>query len=73
MKSFTKYFVYGALLALPVFALADPPPPCYGIYPSCCPTCASKPSYADCHIACAVTCSGIPLNTCEAKCLDNCP
>ena len=73
MNSFMKYFTFGALLALPLVVSADAVPPCWGTYPSCCPTCKNKLNQGGCVAACQAGCVGLDLNTCEGDCASNCP
>jgi len=76
MRNFTKYFILGALLALPMVAFAGIVN-CAGIYPPCCNTCASQLTVVTCANQCDLMtqCGGNTWNDqqCKNACLNNCP
>jgi hypothetical protein len=83
VQNFVKYFIFGALLALPLIASAqdvgpgggNPVGACAGNYPSCCGTaCSAANGSGFCVHACQNgPCYGNDLNTCESDCATYCP
>lgn len=70
MKSFGKYFVLGALMALPVLGLAGGSPfgPDACSFPGCCPGCSACHVRKCCDTGCNGGCTGAALQTCLTDC-----
>lgn len=70
MKSFSKYFVLGALMALPVIGLAGGPGfgPDACSFPKCCSPCHNCHTQACCNTGCTGYCPPLEQHTCLSDC-----